>query len=133
MSSLSREQIDVPCRLMDERWNREVSEIRSVVERSRDDRLQESLAGRAADRLDEALTGIAQRAAYVIVRQDVQDVRDIEAARGRLAAGTYGACIDCGRDIPNERLLACLTANRCIDCRREHEDLRAVQVRRGVH
>ena len=34
MSSLSREQIDALCRLMDERWNREVSEIRSVVERS---------------------------------------------------------------------------------------------------
>jgi RNA polymerase-binding transcription factor DksA len=133
MSSLSREQIDALCRLMDERWNREVSEIRSVVERSRDDRLQESLAGRAADRLDEALTEIAQRADYVIVRQDVQDVRDIEAARSRLAAGTYGACIDCGRDIPYERLLAYPTAKRCIDCQREHEELRAVRVRRGAH
>lgn len=133
MSSLSREQIDVLCRLMDERWNREVSEIRSVVERSRDDRLQESLAGRAADRLDEALTEIAQRADYVIVRQDVQDVRDIEAARSRLAAGTYGACIDCGRDIHHERLLAYPTAKRCIDYQREHEELRAVRVRRGAH
>jgi RNA polymerase-binding transcription factor DksA len=125
MSPLSPDQLDALRRLMDERWTLEMREIRSVAERSRDDRLQEALAGRAADRLDEALAEIWQRSDHAIIRQNIQDVRDIEAARGRIGAGTYGVCVECGREIGYERLLAYPTAKRCIDCQREHERRRA--------
>jgi RNA polymerase-binding transcription factor DksA len=127
MTTLSLDQIDTLRRAMDHRWSRELREIRSVAERSIDDRLQQALAGRAADRLDEALAEIWQRSDHAIVRQDIQDMRDIEAARGRIANGTYGVCIECGREIGYERLLAYPTAKRCIGCQREHERRRSVQ------
>jgi len=127
MTTLSLDQIDTLRRAMDHRWSRELREIRSVAERSIDDRLQQALAGRAADRLDEALAEIWQRSDHAIVRQDIQDMRDIEAARGRIANGTYGVCIECGREIGYERLLAYPTAKRCIGCQREHEQRRPVQ------
>lgn len=117
---------------MDERWARELQEIRSVAERSIDDRLQQALAGPAADRLDEALVEIWQRSDHAIIRQNIQDMRDIEAARERLAFGTYGVCMECAQEIGYERLLAYPTAKRCIGCQREHERRRASQEGRGV-
>lgn len=133
MSTLTQQQTDHLSRLMDERWTREMNEIRAVAERARDDRRQAALSGRAADRLDEALREIAQSADYAIVRQDVQDVRDIEAARRRIAAGTYGVCIDCGGEIGYDRLQAYPTAKRCIGCQREHERKLAGQEGRHPH
>ena len=41
---------------------------------------------------------------------------EVEAALARLADGTYGACVDCGRPIAPERLAALPWAARCIDC-----------------
>lgn len=126
MPPLTREQIDQLSRLMDERWDREMTEIREVARRSRDERRQEALAGRATDRLDEALMEIALSADYAIVRQDIEDVRDIAAARRRIAAGTYGICTDCGAEIGYARLRAYPTAKRCIGCQQEHERKRAI-------
>ena len=126
MSNLTPEQIKHLSRLMDERWAREIEEIGAVAARSRDERRQEAIAGRA-ERLDEALAEVALSTDYAIVRQDIEDVRDIVAARNRLATGTYGVCTDCGAEIGYERLLAYPTAKRCIGCQREHERQKAVQ------
>jgi RNA polymerase-binding transcription factor DksA len=37
-------------------------------------------------------------------------------ARHALAAGTYGICVDCGKAIPDGRLLALPDAERCVAC-----------------
>ena len=50
----------------------------------------------------------------------VTDLREelgrVRAALDRIAAGTYGACIDCGTDIPLARLHAAPEATRCVAC-----------------
>lgn len=122
---LSQDQIDALRQRMDERRSRELREIRSVAERARDERLQAALVGREADPSDEALRKAAEDADYAVVRQDIQDVRDIDAAYQRISAGTYGICIVCGKDIGYERLLAFPTAKRCIGCQSEYEKKRA--------
>jgi RNA polymerase-binding transcription factor DksA len=53
--------------------------------------------------------------------RDVDELRDVEAARRRMDDGTYGICTDCGVDIGFERLHAEPEAARCIDCQRRHE------------
>jgi RNA polymerase-binding protein DksA len=50
------------------------------------------------------------------VQRDVTELRELNAARARLAAGAYGVCVDCGVDIALERLEARPTAIRCTDC-----------------
>ncbi|HEX7043011.1 MAG TPA: TraR/DksA C4-type zinc finger protein [Burkholderiales bacterium] len=120
MARLTREQIDRLNRMMDERWARELEEIRRVAERVRDERHRAALAG-VGDSVDQALAEIATLEDYAVVRQDIEDVRDIVAARQRIQAGTYGVCTDCGADIPYERLLAYPTAKRCIECQQAHE------------
>ena len=42
----------------------------------------------------------------------------VDAALARLEAGTFGTCVRCGREIPDERLEALPWAPRCIDCQR---------------
>ena len=50
-----------------------------------------------------------------------EEERRIEEARRALAAGTYGTCVDCGREIPAARLEAVPEVIRCIDCQRYFE------------
>ena len=45
----------------------------------------------------------------------------ILAAQQRLDAGTYGICIDCGRQIDNERLEARPQVDRCLPCQEQAE------------
>lgn len=45
-------------------------------------------------------------------------LEEVDAAQGRLAAGTYGTCTRCGRPISPGRLEARPSAPLCIDCAR---------------
>ena len=45
----------------------------------------------------------------------------VREALARLDAGTYGQCVDCGRDLPDERLDARPEAERCVDCQQKVE------------
>jgi RNA polymerase-binding protein DksA len=45
----------------------------------------------------------------------------IDGALLRIENGTYGKCVNCGRDISPERLEALPYAELCIDCKREAE------------
>lgn len=43
-------------------------------------------------------------------------LEDIDAALGRLDAGSYGSCEVCGRPIGDDRLAALPAARRCVRC-----------------
>lgn len=45
----------------------------------------------------------------------------IDGALQRVENGTYGKCVNCGRNISPERLEALPYAELCIDCKREAE------------
>jgi DnaK suppressor protein len=47
-----------------------------------------------------------------------QHLAAVEAALDRLGAGTFGACVRCGRRIAPERLEALPWAAHCIECQR---------------
>ena len=49
-------------------------------------------------------------------RQLLSALADVEGALGRIAAGSYGECADCGESIAAARLEAYPAATRCIDC-----------------
>lgn len=132
MSRLSQQQIDHLSQLMNERWTREFSEIRSLLAGMGELRRGTALGERAADASDEALLDSLSATDEALIRQNVQDVRDIAAARRRVAAGKYGECTDCGGEIGYERLLVYPTAKRCIDCQREHERRKAAGAARSV-
>ena len=69
--------------------------------------------------------GIAHGAAADLYDRELQltdigrftrELYEIEAALGRMRAGVYGFCVDCGRPIPLDRLVARPQASRDLDC-----------------
>jgi RNA polymerase-binding transcription factor DksA len=51
-----------------------------------------------------------------LLEAGLEHLREIEAARERLAAGSYGTCESCGKPIAPARLRARPVARTCIAC-----------------
>jgi DnaK suppressor protein len=97
-----------------------IADLRADAERVRNDRF-EDLAGAAPDPGDESVATLIADLGHANMGRDLSELRGLEAARTRLAQGTYGVCAVCGGDIGFERLRANPTAVRCVDCQRLHE------------
>ena len=97
-----------------------VAELREDLARVREDRF-EDLAGAAPDRGDESVATLIADLDRADVGRDLGELRGLEAARSRLEAGSYGICIDCGRDIEFARLRANPSAERDIECQTRYE------------
>jgi RNA polymerase-binding protein DksA len=124
METLTRNELNHFARILAERKARLVEEIRRVLARSGNERYADIVAG-VGDTGDQALADLVADTTYAEVARDAGEVRDIDAAQARIAAGTYGTCIDCGRPIGRKRLEAYPTAKRCIEDQQRREKLRA--------
>jgi DnaK suppressor protein len=51
-----------------------------------------------------------------LVRLAERTLAEVDAALGRLDAGTYGRCEGCGGEVPAERLEVRPTARTCVSC-----------------
>lgn len=117
LTDAQRRQIQT---LLAERRAALLLEIRQDVARSREETFG-TLAGEVHDTGDEASAALMADTDNAETNRDIQELRDLERARGRLADGTYGVCLDCRDDIPFERLRAYPSAARCIRCQGIHE------------
>jgi len=97
-----------------------LEEIRDELTRSGEQHYVD-LAGRVPDLGDESVADMLSDLDAAIVDRQIVEVRTIETTLKRLSSGDYGACLDCGADIPLERLRAYPTAARCISCQSVHE------------
>jgi len=97
-----------------------LEEIRDELTRSGEQHYVD-LAGRVPDLGDESVADMLSDLDAAIVDRQIVEVRTIEATLKRLSSGDYGACVDCGADIPLERLRAYPIAERCISCQSVHE------------
>lgn len=132
MGTLTTKQLKHLTALMDERFSREIEEIGAVSACTRAERGLDRWSADTGGPLERTLTDVALKADAAVVGQDARDVRDIAAARSRIAAGTCGICIECGEAIGYQRLLVCPTTKHCIGCQREHERQRAVHKGRNA-
>jgi DnaK suppressor protein len=101
-----------------------LAELREDAERVREGRF-EDLAGPAPDPGDESVATLIGDLAHAEMGRDLDELRGLEAARSRLADGSYGVCMDCGGDIGFERLRVNPSAVRCIDCQSIYEKTHA--------
>jgi DnaK suppressor protein len=98
------------------------------------DNLHKENAGSLEDETGELVSGsadqhMADTATETVEREigntlELHDERllvAIDAALARIEAGTYGKCVNCGAQIPEERLEAMPWATLCIDCKRKEE------------
>jgi RNA polymerase-binding protein DksA len=118
--ALSKKQLDELEQAIARRREVLEAEIHQDVQRSGED-VFSALAGPVTDRKDEALADELSALDDAELSRDLQELRELEAAQGRIRDGSYGVCEDCGRDIGLERLRAQPGARRCFDCQRVHE------------
>ncbi len=58
---------------------------------------------------------------FALDARESDELNQVASALGRIEAGTYGLCIDCGVEIPAARLHAAPEAARCIACQEKAE------------
>ncbi|HEX9184865.1 MAG TPA: TraR/DksA C4-type zinc finger protein [Burkholderiales bacterium] len=107
-----------------ERRRQLAAEIRGDAERARGETFG-ALAGETHDSAEESVADLFADLDQAEMNRDLAELRDLEAARLRLSAGTYGVCTDCGGDIGYERLRVNPAAQRCIACQTRFEKTHA--------
>ena len=110
--------------LLEQLARREQDLRSSIAEEMRrtDSEDYEQLDGVVGDDADRAFVETAVDIETGRVEQQVKELREIEAARERVAQGTFGVCIDCGGTIEYERLRIYTPAVRCAECQTLYED-----------
>lgn len=120
MTALTSSEREHLARTLNERKPVLRQEIRTALTRMRVEGHEELLSG-TSDVGDESLASLVTGITNAEITRDAVELQDINAAEARLAAGTYGVCIDCGEPVPYDRLAAYPTAKRCLGCQQIHE------------
>jgi RNA polymerase-binding transcription factor DksA len=112
--------------LIEERLQRRAQELCYEIDernkRAADERFTR-VASEVPDLEDASLADVVVDTTNAAIKRDADELREIEAALGRIAAGSYGVCLRCGSPIPLQRLQAVPTARYDERCQRleEHE------------
>ena len=102
------QELEAELRETRESWSRRLRAIQADRRRERGP-LAHDFAEQAVEREnDAALDGLDARGR--------QELAAVDAALGRIAAGTFGRCVTCEEAIDPERLRARPTASRCLAC-----------------
>ncbi len=109
IASLRRRLLERRRRLVESHRNTN-RDIEQLQDAPKDPEFEESAQLALAEYTLERLTDSQRREAI-----------QIDAALGRMDAGEYGVCEDCGGEISLERLRALPFATRCTDCAQEIE------------
>ncbi len=127
-SHLSQEQLNEIKSTLDTRYKALQKEIHDHLINSGDAKYAE-IAGQVHDMADESVADLLADLNYTVIDKNVEELKAIEKALYTIqTGGDYGVCIDCGVDIPFERLKVEPTAQRCVDCQSAYE----AKFKRGV-
>ncbi len=86
----------------------------SIEDETQDETLDNHLAETATVTVDREID-------YTLEENSEHLLVEIDGALKRIEEGTYGICVNCGREIGEERLAAIPWATHCIDCKRLEE------------
>jgi RNA polymerase-binding protein DksA len=117
----SRNQQSQLRKQLDKRYQALLEEVRDALEKSENQQYIELIGRTPADSGDQSVADALADLNLVIIDRHIGEIRDIEAARSRIKAGSFGTCVTCGGEIDFERLLVYPTAKRCVTCQRQRE------------
>jgi DnaK suppressor protein len=119
--ALSDIQVSGLLEALDKRHGALLEEVRDALEHGENQQYVELIDRVPADIGDQSVADALADLNLAIIDRHIEELRDIEAAKARAKAHTYGVCIGCGDELGYERLLAYPTAKRCIVCQRQQE------------
>jgi RNA polymerase-binding transcription factor DksA len=121
LSTAEKQQIQTA---LSERRAQLAAEIRSELERSGHQHFAD-LAGEVADAGDASVADAMVDQDIAIVRRQVEELTQVEAAQKRVAEAGFGECDECGAAIGLRRLLIVPHAVRCVACQEQHDKMYA--------
>ena len=83
---------------------------------------------RTADALDEVQFAVARELSTRNLERESSLLREVRAALGRIADGSYGVCLQCEEEISHKRLKAVPWATLCIHCQEQSDRTRLPEV-----
>lgn len=95
-----------------------LNNIKAREQKNTDDDRRDNSSKDDADIVADELEAIKESS---MRSHDVNRLKALENALGRISQGTYGKCMKCGKKITQERLRAIPWALLCIDCKNETE------------
>ena len=110
--------------------HKNISKIRQYLT-DRKQELEEQLAQIHADQHpepgghdpgDQAMSSIMENLRNSLQNTELDEYKMIVKALDMIDEGTYGICIDCGRDISEKRLESYPNATRCVGCQEVFEE-----------
>lgn len=119
--AFSHTQLSELTRGLDERHAALLEEVRDALEKSENQQYIELIDRVPADIGDQSVGDALADLSLALIDRHITELRDIEAARGRIRDGSFGRCAECGIDVAFERLRAYPTAQRCVDCQQQRE------------
>lgn len=121
MSELTQTQLTRIKQALNQRYRALLEEVRDALEDSGQQRYIEIVGNVPTDIGDASMGDALADLNVAMIDRQIHELRDIEAARQRIADNSYGECMDCGEDIAFERLMVYPTAKRCFRCQQQHE------------
>lgn len=113
MLHLSEEQLQTIRALLDAREAELQDEVRAAREAAAE---RPSAQGPVVgDLVEEGEDRFRHGIEHAELQRDQEELREIARTRERIADGSYGQCVVCGRDINFERLRVQPTATRCLE------------------
>jgi RNA polymerase-binding transcription factor DksA len=103
------------------RYQQLIDEVRQALGQDGERHFADFAEAGGSDQGDESVADALADIAAARADRQVNEMRDIEAARKRMRQMEYGICVACDEDIRFERLLAYPAALRCVNCQQAHE------------
>jgi len=121
LSTAEKQQIQTA---LSQRRSQLVAEIRGELERAGHQHFAD-LAGEVADAGDASVADALVDQDIAVVRRQVEELTQVEAAQQRAVQAGFGECEECGVAIGLPRLLLVPHATRCVACQEQHDKLHA--------
>jgi len=123
MSQLSKSDLQSVENKLNERKKALLEEVRKELDQRENQHLASVMGNYPGDSGDVSLADWLADLNILRVDRQVRELREIETKLAQVRDGTANECVDCGKPIGLQRLLAYPTAMRCVVCQEKHEHI----------
>lgn len=125
MTQLTRKEIESIENKLRERQQDLLEEVRDELDERENQSFAAMMGNDPGDNCDFSLADLMADLNIVRVDRQINELREIERKLVQIKEGSANECIDCGKEIGLQRLLAYPIAMRCVSCQERHEQMYA--------
>ncbi len=125
MTQLTRKEIESIENKLRQRQQDLFEEVRNELDERENQHLAAVMGNDPGDSCDFSLADVLVDLNIVRVDRQINELREIESKLAQIKKGNANECIDCGKEIGLQRLLAYPTAMRCVICQERREQMYA--------